>query len=389
MERFHTASREEIIAGKVTDAYFARTMKILEVKNLSKPVVMEVRAASLPSQWPWAVFAGLEEALYFLEDIKKPIDFYAINEGTVFRPGDPVGYIMGDYKDICVYETALLGYLCQATGIATRAARCVIAAEGRPVLSFGARRLHPSMSILVDRNAYLGGCKGYSTIITAEKYGAIAAGTMPHALIMLTGDTVTATEYFDEIIEPEIPRVSLIDTFLDEKFEALNVAKALGEKLYGMRLDTPASRRGDFVSLLKEVRWELDLHGYKRVRLIASGGLDENQIPKLNPCCDGYGVGTSISNAPVVDFALDIVEIDGFPLAKRGKCSGRKRLVDTGLTPLDREIIPWATKDPIEKQDIITEKIKEGQLICALPGLDDLHKVVYKQLASLTLDGTR
>ena len=95
-------------------------------------------------------------------------------------------------------------------------------------------------------------------------------------------------------------------------------------KLYAVRLDTPASRRGNFYRIFEEVRWELDLRGFKHVKLFASGGLDEKEVMELKPLVDAFGVGTCISNAPVVDFAMDIMEIEGNPLAKRGKLSGAK-----------------------------------------------------------------
>ncbi|RJP31051.1 MAG: nicotinate phosphoribosyltransferase [Candidatus Omnitrophota bacterium] len=380
MSRFHVATNEEILAGKVTDAYFVRTMEILEKKNISKPVVMEIRAASFPHSWPWAVFAGLEEVQYLLEEIGKPLDLYCLDEGTLFFPGEPVGYVIGEYKDFCVYETALLGLLCQATGIATQAARCVKAAEGRPVLSFGARRIHPALAPLVDRNAYLGGCQGYSSVIAAEKLGGEASGTMPHTLILLVGDTVEATRLFDEVIAPHIPRISLIDTFQDEKFEALRVAEGLGAHLHGIRLDTPFSRRGDFIAILKEIRWELDLRGFQHVKIIASGGLNEHSIADLNPYCDGYGVGTAISNARVVDFSLDIVEMDGKPVSKRGKLSGRKRLIACGNPSIKRKIIPWMENDSERAQDLITLKVEKGKTVVKSPAIERIRELVLNQL---------
>jgi nicotinate phosphoribosyltransferase len=94
-----------------------------------------------------------------------------------------------------------------------------------------------------------------------------------------------------------------------------------------MRLDTPSSRRGDFYRILQEVRWELDLRGHKNIRLFVSGGIKENDIPVLNEYVDAYGIGTSISSAAVIDFSMDIMEINGRPLAKRSKWSGSKRVL--------------------------------------------------------------
>ena len=135
-----------------------------------------------------------------------------------------------------------------------------------------------------------------------------------------------AATSFNEIIDKSVNRIVLIDTFNDEKFEAVRVAEALGKDLFGVRLDTPGSRRGNFKEILAEVRWELNLRGFSHVKLLASGGLDEYSIKELNPLCDSYGVGTSISSATTVDFSFDIIDIEGKPFAKRGKKSGRKDL---------------------------------------------------------------
>ena len=128
-------------------------------------------------------------------------------------------------------------------------------------------------------------------------------------------------------------RVALIDTLQDEKFEAIRVAEALGKDLYAVRLDTPSSRRGDFFQILSEVRWELDIRGFEHVKILASGGIDEYEILKLNPLVDGYGVGTSIANAPVLSFALDIMEIEGTADGQARQALGRQAGVAAPRAP--------------------------------------------------------
>src|SRR2546422_9733089 len=241
-----------------------------------------------------------------------------MDEGTIFAPYQPVLTLEGVYVDWARYETALLGLLCQASGIATKAARCKRAAGERAVISFGARRMHPALAPMIERNAFVGGCDGVAVTKAAELIDADPTGTIPHALVLMFGDTVEALKAFNEVIDPKVRRVALIDTLQDEKFEAIRVAEALGEDLYAVRLDTPSSRRGDFYRILEEVRWELDLRGYQHVKLIASGGVDEYEILHLNPLVDAYGVGTSIANAPVVSFAVHIMEIEGRPMGTRG-----------------------------------------------------------------------
>jgi nicotinate phosphoribosyltransferase len=191
---------------------------------------------------------------------------------------------------------------------------------------------------MVERNAYVGGCDGVAILKSAEILNIPASGTMPHAFILLVGDTVAATQLFDAIMPEEIQRVALIDTFNDEKFEAIRIAQAMGNRLYAVRLDTPASRRGNFYRILEEVRWELNLRGFSDVKIFVSGGLDEEDIITLNPLVDAYGVGTCISNASVVDFALDIIEIEGQPVAKRGKLSGAKEVLRCNHCNTDRVI---------------------------------------------------
>ena len=269
------------------------------------------------------ILAGIEECVELLAGLK--VSVRSMKEGSVFKPYQPVMEIEGNYTAFGLYETALLGFLCQATGVATKAARCKKAAGDRMVISFGGRRVHPAVAPVIERSAFIGGFDGVALLKSGELIGRDAVGTMPHALILIMGDTVDATLAFNRVFGKKVSTISLIDTFNDEKFEALRVAEALGRNLYALRLDTPGSRRGDFFRILEEVRWELDMRGYKHVKLFVSGGLDEEDISRLNPLVDGYGLGTSISNARVVDFSMDIVEIDGKPLAKRGKASGSKR----------------------------------------------------------------
>lgn len=380
---FHIASPDEIKGGKVTDVYFLRTREILQEKGISKKVVVEFIVKSFPSGWGWGVFSGLEEAVELLTSINE-INVWAVKEGTFFGKDEPVLVIEGKYEEFGLYETALLGFLCQASGIATKAARCKIAAEGRPVISFGARRVHPAIAPMVERNAYLGGCDGVACIKSAQILGVEPIGTVPHALILIMGDTISAMKAFDEVMEASIKRIALIDTFTDEKFEAINVAEALRDKLFAVRLDTPHSRRGDFKKILQEVRWELDIRGYKDVKIIVSGGIDEYKIMELNPYVDAYGVGTSISNAPVLDFAMDIVEIEGKPIAKRGKLSGRKRLMRCPSC-FKRKVVPQRSPQVRcecgeEMEDILKQIIKDGKLLEPLPKVEEGRKYVLEQM---------
>ena len=134
---------------------------------------------------------------------------------------------------------------------------------------------------------------GVSSIIGAKTCGIKPTGTMPHALMIIFGDQIKAWKAYDEVIEPDSPRVILVDTYYDEKTESIMAAEALGDHLYGVRLDTPGSRRGNFSQIIKEVRWELDLRGFKNVKIFVSGGLNERTVKELGEAgADAFGVGT-------------------------------------------------------------------------------------------------
>lgn len=379
---FHTADPEDIINGKITDVYFERTLRILKAKGINPIVKAEFIAKTLPNGWPWAIFAGLEEVLYLVRNL--PIRLRAMREGTIFYPYEPVMEIEGRYQDFCVYETAILGLICQASGVATKAARFKKLAGERLVISFGARRMHPVLAPMIERNAFIGGCDGVAVVKSGEVIGEDPMGTMPHALIICMGSTREAIKAYDEVLEPKLKRVALIDTFLDEKFECLNVAEAMGERLFAVRFDTPSSRRGNFYRILEECRWELNLRGFKHIKFYVSGGIKEEDIPVLNPLVDGYGIGTSISNAPVIDYAMDIMEVDGKAIAKRGKWSGSKRVLrckdcnKAMIVPLD-EIPRYCDCGGIF-QDILIPVMERGKYLIDMPSPKDIRAFVLRQL---------
>ncbi|HID87325.1 MAG TPA: nicotinate phosphoribosyltransferase, partial [Anaerolineae bacterium] len=155
--------------------------------------------------------------------------------------------------------------------------------------------------------------------------GLSPTGTIPHAMILVFGDTVEATKAFDRHMPPEIPRIALVDTFHDEAEESIRVAQAMGDRLWGVRLDTPPERGRVTPDLVKEVRARLDQAGYPDVKIFVSGGLTVERIRQFvaeGAPVDGFGVGSAISSAPPIDFTADIKEVAGRPLAKRGRIPG-------------------------------------------------------------------
>ena len=387
--RFQIATEQEIREGRVADVYFARALKALTPEQANRRVTAEIRTRSLRGGAEWGILAGIEEAMGLLEGLD--VQVWALPEGSVFYGGEPVLTIEGPYAAFGLHETALLGLLCQASGIATRAAQCRVAAGDRLLLSFGVRRMHPALSPMIDRACYIGGCDGVSTILAAELIGIAPSGTMPHALVLLLGDTLEAAWAYHAGVHEDIPRVVLIDTFQDEKFEVLRVAEAMRTTLAGVRFDTPGSRRGDLREIMAETRWELNIRGYDWVKLYASGGINEESIRTLNDVCDGYGVGTALSNAPAVDFALDIVEIDGQPIAKRGKRSGAKLLVRCPKCGA-REIV-YRAHGPgmcptcnVMRESLHRQFIKDGDIAAELPCATEIRQHTLSEIAALTAD---
>jgi nicotinate phosphoribosyltransferase len=373
--RFNTASSEEIKGGEVADVYFHRTMEILRARGLENtPVHAEVaHKTSDPDEW--FVVAGLDEVAALLEGVE--VEAHAVPEGTICHPNEPVLTLSGPYGAFAEHETAILGFLCQASGVATGAARCRIAAGERPVVSFGARRMHPAITPMIERAAYLGGCDGVSVELAARRLGIPASGTLPHALALILGSTAEAARVFDEVISADVPRTILIDTFDDEKFGALIAAQTIPDSIYAVRLDTPGNRRGDFRDLMREVRWELDRRGFDHVKIFASGGIDVEYILHLNPVCDAYGVGGAIADAPMIDYSLDIVEVAGEDRSKRGKRGGRKRMLE--LKDGSRMVVPSGAPIPEGARDVLQ---KLDELYSTPPDATALRQRVLDQLST-------
>ena len=379
---------DEIISGGATDIYFVRTRKILEAKGLGDILVrMEVHAYSLPRGYEWGVFAGLEEALAILKG--KKVNVYAMPEGTLFKAYEPVMVIEGPYNEISVLETPILGVLRHATSIATRAARIRKLARDKTVLFFGLRALHPAIYPMADRAAYIGGVDGVSGVLSEKYLGIKPQGTMPHALILVFGDPVKAWKAFDEVVEEEVPRIALTDTLYDERHEALLAVEALGERLYGVRFDTPGSRRGNMKKIVYEARWTLDIHGYNKVKILVSGGINEKTIAELRDLVDGFGVGTSIAFPPSIDFSMDIVEKytgnKWQPYSKRGKLPGAKQVyrcrpgLNDTMSLLDEEL-QITCPNGSEPIKLLRKYIENGKILVDLPDVKSIRKYVLEQL---------
>lgn len=384
--KIYVASPQEIIEGLTTDIYFVRTRDILVKKGFRRKVRMEFHVYKLPRGYEWAVYAGLEEVLYVLKG--KPVTVYSLPEGTLFKEKEPLLIIEGYYDDFAIYETPILGILRHYSSIATKAARFRKLARDKTILFFGLRALHPAIYPMADRAAYIGGVDAVSGVASEKYLGLKPSGTMPHALIIVMGNQLEAWKAFNEVVDTGVPRIMLIDTFFDERIEALMAANFLGEKLYGVRIDTPSSRRGDLKAIVDEVRWTLDIHGYSNVKIIVSGGIGEKEVYELRDIVDGFGIGTSIAHPPHIDISADIVEVeeDGVwrPITKRGKHPGAKQLyrkrpgLNDYVTLLDRGKPPDENYKPM-----LSKYMENGELLVDIPALEEIRKYVIEQLSEI------
>ncbi len=321
MESSKFESSDAVLKGETADIYFAHTLSILRKENINPVAVMEFFPARA------GIVCGIEEVKTLLKKVLDgtECEVWSLEEGDTMDDKEVVLRIKAPYQSYGLYETAIDGILAHSSGWATAARRCVDAAGGLPVLSFGVRHVHPNVAAVMDYAAVIGGCSGCSSITGAALAGISPSGTMPHALILIMGDTVKATLAFDKHMDSGVPRISLVDTFLDENEESLRVAEALGDKLNSVRLDTPFELGGVTPELVEKVRKTLDSSGYNKVQIFVSGGITPDRIKgflKSGTPVDGFGVGSYISGAPPIDFTADLHEIDGKPVAKRGRTAG-------------------------------------------------------------------
>jgi nicotinate phosphoribosyltransferase len=312
----------QVLSGETADVYFRRTYEVLEHLGTDPLVGMEI----FPGKPGYC--CGVTQVAELLQEAGFNGELWALDEGAAVERGEAAVEIFGRYRGFGLYETALIGILASCTAWCTAAREVVDAAGTIPVISFGARHVHPNVAGIMDWAAVVGGCVTCSTPLGAALAGTAAAGTMPHALMLVVGDTVEVARAFDQAVQPEVPRIVLVDTFQDEAVESLQVAAVLGDALQGVRLDTPRERGGVTPALVNEVRARLDLAGFTHVQITVSGGVTPDRIAafrEAGAAVDSFGVGSYISGAVPIDYTADIREIEGKPVAKRGRLPGMQR----------------------------------------------------------------
>ena len=313
--------RPPILVGDTADIYSQRTLTILRNEGINPVVAMEFFAQRE------GVFCGIQEVLTLLAKVlpETGAEVWSLEEGEAIDAKEVALRIKAPYGSFGLYETAISGILSSCSGWASAANECVRAAAGIPVIGLASRHVHPNVAANIGYASVVGGCVSCSTILGARLSRVTPAGNMPHALTLLLGDTVTAVECFDRHMPQEVPRVAVVDTYRDEAEESLAVANVFRERLRGVLLDTPQERGGVTPELVREVRDRLDLAGFRHVEIFVSGGFTAERIRRfvaLGAPVNGFGIGSYISDAPPNDFTADIHEINGRPVAKRGRIPG-------------------------------------------------------------------
>lgn len=323
----------QIKEGVYSDVYFSRARDILRRENLHPHVLMQV------FQRQHAVLCGIDEAVAIIKtcaDQPEKLTVKALHDGDVIAPWETVLTIEGDLADFVHLETVYLGVLARQSKVATNVRRVVDAAQGKPVLFFASRYDQYGVQRADGYAAHIGGAAGVSTPANGLLWGGAALGTIPHALIAAYGgDTVRATAAFHQDMPAAVDRVALVDFDNDCVQTSLDVARALGDKLYGVRLDTAENlvdksvvpQMGTFkpngvcAQLVHNVRRALDDAGFPQVKIMVSGGFNVKRIQEFerhHVPVDAYAVGSSLLLGSV-NFTADVVLVDGAPCAKAGR----------------------------------------------------------------------
>jgi nicotinate phosphoribosyltransferase len=333
---------ERLREGYYSDAYFNFTKQLLEERDQHPRVLMQV------FQKKHSILGGIDEAIALLklcsgrrrdggwEDGFDELEVRALYEGDRIRPWEPVLTIAGDYSLFAHLETVYLGCMARRTLVMRNVREVKDAAGDKQILFFPARHDHWLVQTGDGWAAHVAGAIGVSTDAQASWWGGRGVGTVPHALIAAYGgDTVAAAREFAERFAGEMNVTVLVDFENDSVGTALDVAEALGERLWGVRLDTSENMvdralidaMGSFdptgvnPELVRLVRAALDEAGHRHVRIVASGGFDAAKIrlfEELGVPVDAYGVGSSLLRG-TNDFTADVVEVDGRPCAKTGR----------------------------------------------------------------------
>jgi nicotinate phosphoribosyltransferase len=324
---------QRIRDGYYSDAYFNFTKQLLEREDNHAHVTMQV------FQKKFSVLGGIDEAIAILKlcsDDWSGLEVRALYEGDEIEPHETVMTIEGDYRLFAHLETVYLGCMARRSLVMRNVREVVEAANGKQILFFPARHDHWLVQTGDGWAAHVAGAIGVSTDAQASWWGGRGVGTVPHSLIAaFGGDTVAASKAWARQYAHDMNVTVLVDFWNDSVTTAIEVADALGDDLWGVRLDTSErlvdrslwDEMGDFppagvnAVLVHKVRQALDAAGHERVKIVVSGGFTPEKITdfeRLGVPVDAYGVGSSLLRGDN-DFTADIVLVDGKPCAKVGR----------------------------------------------------------------------
>jgi len=390
-------------SGLLTDLYELTMAAGYRQTHFQARATFELFVRHLPPRRNYLVAAGLEQALDFLQNVnftaeeiaylrRHPAfrhiqqgffdylaefhftgDVWAMPEGTLVFPGEPLVRVTAPIIEAQIMETYLLATLGYQTMIASKGARCVTAAQGRPVVDFGARRAHGAEAgLLSARAATIGGCAGTSNVLAAMKFGISAYGTQAHSWVMAHEEETEAFRNFLAVFPED--SVLLLDTY--DVRNALREILAMGRKPFGVRLDS-----GDIAEDSRWVRRALDQAGWKDVKIFASGDLDEFKIAALlanRAAIDAWGVGTALAtpgDAPHLSLIYKLVEIE-----RGGKIREAAKFSHAKVTyPGRKQVLRYASKrgefthDKIVLEDepadgaepLLVEVMREGRRLAS------------------------
>lgn len=327
---------QKMRAGYYSDKYFVRARDVLLADGNDAPVTMQV------FQKKHAWLGGVDEAIAILKLCLTDgyrwddLDVRALRDGDRVEPWESVLLISGPYAAFAHLETLYLGVLARRTAVSTNTREVVEAAWPKPIMFFPARHDHWLVQTGDGYAAHIAGAIGVSTDAQASWWGSKGMGTVPHALIAAYGgDTVRATAAFARHMPEDVNIIALVDYENDSVRTSLAVARELGTRLWGVRLDTSETLvdrsilphmgridpRGVNEQLVRNVREALDGAGHEHVKIVVSGGFDSEKIRRFEAQAvpvDSYGVGSTLLKKRY-DFTADVVLLKGEPVAKVGR----------------------------------------------------------------------
>ena len=401
----------------LTDLYELTMAQVYFKKGMNKTAIFDFYTRPVEKR-SYLINAGLEQLIYYLENVRfsqEDIDYlrslnlfeedfldylknfrftgnlYAIEEGEIIFPNEPVVQIEAPLIEAQIIETFVINTLQLPILVATKSMRCYSVARGTILVDFGLRRAHGTdAGMKAARASFIGGFAGTSNVLAGKEYNIPVFGTMAHSFILAHENEEEAFEDFAKMY-PE-NTIFLVDTFntIEGVKKAVKVAKKLGLKTFkGIRLDS-----GDLLSLSKEARKILDENGFKDAKIIVSGGINEYKIKKLldeGAPIDGWGVGTELvvsADVPYLDCAYKLVEYNGRPVMKFSKrkmtLPYRKqvyRFYENGI--FKKDVIAKYNENIEGGKPLLKQYIKDGKLISKLPDINSIKEKAIKSFESL------